>query len=496
MNTTINTVNLNVHPEYTYWNEYWSQMYDTVELGEKQIKAKSDFYLPKTEGQEKDASGNKYEAFKKRATYRNFGKITIRKALGLLHSKAYKYTLPNKLKYLEKKATLHNDDLNSLIRDINKEQLTYSRCGLLIDMPKNETYKAEPYIERYKPYKIIDWYEGDYGLNTYGTPIRQLAYVKLDESGNVFNFEDKSWSFKNKYRVLALALYQDNQLLDSPKYYTFTFTDENIFKGIDLQNIYTKDIEAGDIIIPTISGKALNQIPFVFINATHTDSRIEMPVLYEQSNISLAYYRGDANYRQALHYQVFALLYLIGFEEKDFENGVNADGYIATTNPSAKAGYAQISGAGIQAMQLSQNDLKREANEEGIVITDKEGVESGKALTTRMALQTSNLTEIAETCAEGITKVLRIISEWMGIDEEIKIIPNTDFKLEVEKAQELVNVTQVYNLGNMTKIDYYNWQKDNNFTNLSWEEFDKEIDNAIIEDTENVVDKEDDDSAK
>ncbi|MBD4208505.1 hypothetical protein GUH47_21445, partial [Xanthomonas citri pv. citri] len=52
-----------------------------------------------------------------------------------------------------------------------------------------------------------------------------------------------------------------------------------------------------DYIEPTIRGKTLNRIPFVFINSKDIVARPDDPPLLGLVNLALAIYRGDADYR-------------------------------------------------------------------------------------------------------------------------------------------------------------------------------------------------------
>ena len=116
-------VTFNNHPQFDELKQYWVQMRDTVELGEKKIKDKGTTYLPKTEGQKADGdSGNyRYNSYKQRAIYINFGKRTLKKSDGLLNSKPYVIELPEAMKDFIDSATIDGESLDSLIRLINKE---------------------------------------------------------------------------------------------------------------------------------------------------------------------------------------------------------------------------------------------------------------------------------------------------------------------------------------------------------------------------------------
>ena len=463
------------HPQYLDMSLFWDQMYDTVEIGESEVKLKGTQYLPKTDGMIKDSrtGATRYDAYKKRAVYINFGKRTIKKALGLMHHKEYASKLPSKIEYLRSDFTISGESIEDFARELNRHQLIYSRMGLLIDF--NENKPENPYIVTYTAKSIIDWNELD---------DRSCDFVLLNESGYEFDYISKTWSPVAKYRLLGLAYSYNGEKLAQPTYYTVVLNNET-WASFDIIN--PVDMEGVEIIFPSIKGKYLNYIPFVFCNATTLYPEPQMPVLIDQSNLSLAYYRGDADYRQALYFQAFAILILAGFDEEQIKDNIRVDGYLCSSDANAKGSYTQTNGTGLTEMRLSLSELKKESEREGIVITDKDGVESGKALSTRITLQTSDLTEIAKTSASAILWCCWIIGEWLGLSEtelnSIDIIPNLDFNLENELPRSVFEMWQVYSNGGIPEEDFYKWLRENNYTGYrtfeDWKSADRQ---TIIED--------------
>lgn len=438
------------NPQYIAMAPLWKQMHDTVDKGEKAVKDEGETYLPKTDGQrqDKDSGTKRYDAYKQRAVYINFGKRTIKKALGLMHHKDYTLKLPEEMAYLEDDFTINNDSLTSYARDLNREQLIKSRSGLLVDFSSSIT-EAKPRVVPYFAESIVDWNELE---------DRALDFVLLNETRMEFDRSTKKWERKVKYRVLGLASNINGDQYSEPTYYTALVTPEE-WGVLDLD--YPENV-----IIPMNQGRPLNKVPFVFCNATNTYSDLQDPVMLDQSNLSLAYYRGDADYRQAIYFQAFAILVLSGFTKADIDElgGIQVDGALMSSKEGSSASYAQTNGSGLQEMRMSLDTLKKESEREGIVITDKDGVESGTALSTRIALQTSDLLEIAKTAGEAIQKALEIIAEWLGIDGDISVIPNTDFNLENEVPRSVFEMWQVLKENGLTIQDYYIWLHENNYT--------------------------------
>ncbi len=464
------------NPNYTAMLPLWKQMHDTVEKGEIAVKEAGEEYLPKTDGQRQDTNtgSKRYKAYKQRAVYINFGKRTIKKALGLMHHKDYTVKLPESMSYLKESFTISGDSLTSFARDLNREQLIKSRAGLLVDFSSSEI-EAKPYIVPYFAEAIVDWNELD---------DKSLEFVLLNETRLEFNRESKTWEKVAKYRLLGLATSINEAEYLEPTYYSAVITPKE-WEGFDLDNPI-------DVIVPTIQGKPLNKIPFTFCNATNTYAELQAPVMIDQSNLSLAYYRGDADYRQAIYFQAFAILVLAGFNKDEIEaqGGIQVDGALISSQDGAKASYAQTNGSGLQEMRMSLDTLKKESEREGIVITDKDGVESGKAIATRITLQTSDLLEIAKTGGEAIQKSLEIIAEWLEVKEEVQAIPNSDFNLENEQPRSVFEMWQVLKENGLSIEDYYLWLRKNNYTDFkTFEEWDKALSTQKVDINEPEADE-------
>lgn len=492
MINTINNTKINCSPLYVEMEPYWQQMRDTAEYGEKAVKDAGTDYLPKTSGQKADGDlGNKnYEAYKTRANYINFSKRTIKKADGLLNSKPYIIEVPKEMEIIKKNATIDKESIETLIRITQKNQMIYSRFGYLIDFPMDVKPGYVPYIVKYSWDSIVNFNDD---LDEY-LDEKILNFVLLDESGLVFNKDTKDYDLEYKYRLLGLAKYRDGVKLNKYIYYTVILSAGE-WNGWDIED---PDLDNENLVIPQLAGikskRTIDYIPFIFINTTNNISTPEIPLLYDQSNLSLAYYRGDADHRQVLFLQAFALLILSGFTKEDLKGGVRADGFLSSSSTNAKASYAQVSGAGIEQIRLSQLDIKNEAIKEGVTISDKEGVESGTALSTRITMQTADLSDLAKTCGNAIYRALYIIADWMGLNtDEIKVIPNTDFKIETEDFRIVAELWSVVKEGGMSKKDFYNMLKENNYTKeQTFEEWEQNLGEIItLEEKEDVEEDKD-----
>lgn len=427
------------HPEYDKFYPLWEQLFVTTVLGEDGVKKAGTKYLPMTEGQIEDGDEGKlrYESYKTRALYYNFCQQTIKKAMGLLHSKSASLVCSEKMQRWTESMTIDGEDIHSLARDISTEQLLLGRMGLLLDYPKE---KSElPYVVKYSADAILCWQE------KIENQTKKLRFVLLDDSYVEFNDTSKNYEEKESFRLLALD--------KKGYYYTVTLSAKE-WSVWDIDNPNEKDF---DVVYPQMP-RSINFIPFVPVNIKTTTMKIEKPLLVELSNLSISAYRADADYRQGLYMQAFALLYMLGISEKEIkEKGVRSDGFVSSPRADAKVGYASAPADGIEEMRMSIEAIKKESEGNGIVINDKEGVESGTALKTRISLQTSDLREINSTAGEAIYKILKMAQLFLGDKNPLSYDPNLDFDQEKATTQEYLNLWNVCLAGGTSLRNVYYW---------------------------------------
>jgi hypothetical protein len=455
------------HPDYDLTLEDWVQMQDCVK-GERAIKDAGEKYLPMTSGQKEDGQDglDRYKAYKQRAVYLNFPKGTINDALGMMFSREPDIETSTTHEYLKDSATLKGEDLASLLQNINRQQLTYGRVFLLADI-YDQADKI--YMVLYSAKAAINWRTSSVNGRT------ELDYVLLDESDYVFDESTLEYVWTEQYRVLTIVRTDESSV-----YYTFTVDPQGL-ANLDLSDPVTFP---DDAVTPQFQGKKLDKIPGTFINVSHTGSDVEEPPLIDQSNIALAYYRGDADYRLSLFKQGQGTFYGTGLSDDEInkDKRVGADGAVYSSNKDAKFGFAELSGQGLQEQANALKDLKTEALALGVTLFDKAGVESGKALETRTAVKTSPIKTMALTGAEGLTKVLKICDEWASVSESnSEVIPNIDF-LEINATpQDAMILHTLLREGGMTLEDYHAWLYRNRYTDKSFADWKETREPALEE---------------
>ena len=480
------------HPDYLRWLPVWKKLNDVADGGADSVKEKGTTYLPATSGQAaqwgvplpgtpveqlgdgayicptgKTLGAYAYELYKFRAIFYEYPSTALADMVGRLIFEPAVIELPAGLAPMIENATKDRQSFERLVESIYREQGKYSRCAILADFESSDTVKP-PYIQLYDALRIVNWNTktGDDGSEV-------LDWAILDESGYVA--EGISWSYRKKLRVLALDTAGD--------YFTQTFdvteleSDEQ-FKGLDmLKPIEAKADGTGGAIYPENKGNKSKTIPLVFINATNISSTPELPILNNLANTSLAIYRGEADYRQALFMQGQATPVFKGAsddERKGFLLG--AQGAVFSSNPDFDATCMEVTGNGLSEMRESQDGLHKHATEEGMKLVESGANESGEALKQRGAEQTVSLNTLAATCESALQRMIEILMEWSGETGEFLLELNREFNEGSVLPAELKTMIEAYNSGfPMTLEDLHTYAREGGLSQADWEEVQTEM---------------------
>lgn len=427
------------HPDYIKFVEDWEQMEHTYR-GERIVKEQGARYLPPTSGMYQDGmerasdKGYKaYNAYRTRAVFHEFVSDAVETAIGMMHHKPPTIELPAVLEPMREKATIGGESLVHLLRRINEQQLVTGRLGLLADLPIVKSFEANTYLALYPARTIINW---DVGARDELT-LQNLNMVVLDESEDERDAEF-NWSNVNKYRILVLGDMINNESTNQPATYK-----AGVFKQGQTFNVES-------LTEPSIKGNKYNRIPFVFINGKDNVANSDDPPLLGLSNLVLAIYRGEADYRQSLFMQGQDTLVIVGASDDDTELRVGANSVLHLPTLGSTAEYIGVSATGLaEQREALENDKQLAASKSGRFLSSKgKSAESGEALTIRLTAETATLTQIALSGANGLEQALRMIAEWRGADpEEVIVKPNLDFAKQSLTGKDLVEYTTAKNLG-------------------------------------------------
>lgn len=461
-----------VHPEYEEQRCAWKRIRDSYK-GQEHVKNLGVEYLPPTTGMARLLADGKYQwnkdgllkycNYRMRALFSGDMAEMVRTAIGILWNKDATIEVPKKLKYVIDEATSEGDSILQLMRDVNVEQLLTGRCGLLADMPvKVRRQAARPYFTMYKAEKILNWDVGSRGI----VPYRQLNLVVLDESENERQ-PDLSYSWVEKYLVLSIGNLDPNDT-DGDYWY-------GRFRGTP--NIGGDGAISGatsPLFNPNMMRKAamnLPFIPFVFINSTHINPRMEAPPHIDLADLIISLYMNSANLEQQIHEQSQETLVIPGGDDKvDYPTGVGA---VLTPPIGGDAKFIGIEGKGLPEAQKHYQNKRMEIERRSGQMIDTRSLqrESGESLKTRLAAQTATLSMIAKACGWGLTRGLKHMAVMVGADpNEVKVKPNVNFLNPELFAKTLVELMQAKSMGMpLLDEDIHRLAQERGVTDKDWE---------------------------
>lgn len=443
------------HPLYVEFFQDWKTMRDTYR-GERVIKDNGEVYLPATSGMHRDGMSvnqngwKRYQAYKTRAVFHDFVSMAIEAMVGMMHTNPPVITLPKALEPLLENATTSKEGLPHLLRKINEEQLITGRLGLLLDLSViANSFNTLPYIALYKAESIINWDDLENKTN--------LVVLNESEYERTSAFD---WEFINKYRVL---------ILENNTYYSGLYKENNV------------DFNIASMVAPSIRGATLDQIPFIFVNTKDLLTTPDDPPLLGLSQLSLAIYRGEADYRQNLFMQSQDTLVVIGAAEDEFRIG---SGATIVLPQGGDAKFIGVTAVGLPEQRQSlENDKVSALNKSAQLINNTESNnESGAALTIRVAAQTATLNQIALTGAAALQEILRKAAEWVGADPlEVVVTPNLDFSKDSIDGKVFVDIMTAKTMGApLSRKSIHKLLQDKNLTSFDYEEELEEISEEVV----------------
>lgn len=418
------------HPAYTCKILDWQQMRDTWR-GQRAVKDRGTEYLPPTSGMILDGlevggkGWNAYNAYLLRALFHDFVGQAVDNYLGMLWNKLPTFEMPSDMDYLRQKATVGGESLNQALRWINREQLVIGRCGGLVDFHPG-LGAPDPYLAMYTGEHILNWDAGFRGQSA----VETTNMVVLNESGpkrtSLFG-----WSDVEQYRVLMLG---DPEAQEAKGEYRF-----GVFNNLEGNKV---DFDPALMRTAGRQGSSLDHIPWVFINANSTLSAPCDPPLMGLSDLCLAIYRLEGDYRQALFMQTQDTLFTKGFtEDKDKPLRIGAGGRIHGPTKDADAKWIGVTSEGLPELRTArENDIKMAASMSNeLMDSSSRARESGTALEMRIGSKTATLNEIALAGGEGLQRLLRDVARWKGKSEsEVeKIFVKANFEFASKEFQSM-----------------------------------------------------------
>lgn len=449
------------HPEHMIRLTEWDMCKDCY-IGEGAIKGKRDIYLPKLERHDDTADGKaRYNDYLSRATFFGVVSTVITGRVGQVMRIPLQHNFTPVMEEWSKTIMRDKSSITEMTKRVLTEVLTTGRVGLLLDRPIDG---GDPYLALYKAQDITNW----------DTIDDRLVRVVLKE--NVIRKVQKP---SGKTVQVIEPRYREHRLNDFGWYEVGVWTNNGEGKYIQTE-----------LIEPTNAGQKLDEIPFQFINSDSTSQDTSKPPLLDLAQLNISHYRNSADYEQLLHrVGVAATFYSAGVTEDEANDpsnlAVGADVRWFSSNPSAKFGILEFSGASASAMEKAMLEKTQMMATIGgqLVQRHRKQVETAETARLRSASENSVLDTIVSTVEIGLNSIISKTAEWMSQASDVGIRLNRDYLDDRWSPEELKAVNEADLMGLISKETAFHMRQKMEVypENMSFEGEQQLISNRAIE---------------
>jgi len=393
------------HPQYKDYKVVWEWM-RTHLAGSRAIKSKGTVFLPMLGDESDDQAKQDYEKYKRRAIYFEATKRTHQALLGAIMRKPVQFTgLTEEQLDSFKQVTLDGYSMAAFVRSVMEELVSVSRCGVLVERARASD-GGGIYFVKYKAEDIINWrferLNDKYRLTLI---VLRETYVRDLER---FGFEEGT-----RYRVLELV---DGVYVQS------------VFEGtINGRNELVYNLTESPV--PLNTGEPLDYIPFVFFTPNGNDPTVHEPVLSSIAVINESHYHTSADLEHGRHFTGLPTAWVAGFDT-DQELKVGSQVAWVSSNPSARAGFLEFTGAGLGSLQVALAEKQEQMAAMGsrMLRAQRRQVETAETARIGQSAETSTLSSLAIAAGESLTTLVTYWLNWQGVQEpDIAADFNTDF---------------------------------------------------------------------
>jgi hypothetical protein len=443
-----------LHPLYIKKIDKW-QKCRTVIGGEEEVKAAGTDFLPKLDEQKAED----YEAYKERGCFFNASSRTVKGLLGAIKRKDMDLSFPESKEEILKTVGSAGETFDQIAFNVVEEVIGIGRYGLFVDASIEEDEDPDPFISCYLAEEITSWKNS---ITPGGD--KKLTRVVLRERVDVPRDDQFAFDSEVKYRVLRLGTPSEESMLlaelDPEE------VNEAMETGIYFVEIWHK-VEDSAIkgeekweiertIIPKKKGGIVfTEIPFVFFNPDNNDPEPDTPPILDLVNVNISHYRNSVDLEWGRHFTALPTPVVTGHDSAD-KKELKIGGRAAwlLKNHLAKAFFLEFTGSGLGNIQEGMDKKESQMAVLGARLLEeqKRAAETAETTKLRQTGEQSILASISEACSEGLTKIVKIVCEWVGIQEteEVSVKLNKDFNITGMDAKMLSELMKSLQAGGIS----------------------------------------------
>lgn len=406
-----------IAPQITSSVKYmWELVRDCVR-GEKAMKDKAEYYLPRKGGQ----TDSDYYAYKARAKWADYTEQALNAMHGMIFRRAPSVEVPDdeQLRLCLENFNHEGDSLYQFASTSCYDNMQTSFGGYLVDMPQNEEIITmqdaiekglRPYCKYYPAEKVRNWKFRDVN------GVQQLSMVVLQELVEITTLDEFSHDVEVQYRILDL---DENNMYRVRIYREFT-DDKGKTSFEQMSETYV-----------IINGQPLNYIPFIFAPSKTP----EKPMLYGLAELNKHYYMQSADYENGVHFTTIPTGYSTGHTPELDSNKVpvpirlGADSFIQFSEDNARIGTLVFAGEGLQHCETAMEQTMEQVGVLGTrsIAPDKNTGETSDAAKVHRQGENARLATYARNISEVFTKIIQIMADWLKISGKVNLQFNVDF---------------------------------------------------------------------
>lgn len=423
------------HPEYKKWSPKWNRCRHFVE-GEDAVKAHGTTYLPALDPKAilNPDEQKRYEAYKDRAPFYGASGRTVEGLVGAVHRKEPVFKVPEQLKPRLEDLTGTGVSAVEFCKLMVAELLTTARLGLLVDKAENEDTSLAT-LSMYVAENIPNWLDG-------GKTAVVLKEMALEPKDN----DPYELHEVTVYRELAIVEGGYVQQIHRPRKAGSTAS--------------ATDYAVAKVVAPRMRGKALAEIPFVFVSPRGATNALAIPPILPLVNVNMSHFRLSADYEHGLHWTALPTPVFCGLDDEKSELAMGPQGGIVLP-VDGKAMMLEFTGQGLSAVEAGLQAKERHMATLGAqLLTPPKGVEAADTAKIHQSGQVVTLHTIAQAVEEALEKALTMIAAWEGISGEIEVEMNKEFIEATIDPKLLASVLQAWQAGGIDLDTFlYNMQK-------------------------------------